>query len=396
MPDILLVGFDDVSAAECGPGVCPNLATFRATAFETQAFSHPVCSQSRAAILFGSYGKKIGTWKDIGALEPTTTTPLLSLPTMPGALQAAGYQTALVGKWHCGPHTEGAHWALAPLERGYESWLAGTRLNLNSSPSQDYRDWQRADADVLGFLVTEHESRYATLAQLEEAQAWWTITPGPKRFLHVALNAPHGPLHSDMPDELLAGWPRPDPLASNRTKYLAMLRTADTAFGRLLDMVGPETAVFLYSDNGTSKQSAAASVNPDHTKETTFDPGVRVLTLGRWGNCPVGFFSVLTHLVDIGAGMLAVAGVMPPTSWDSKTMGRTYVLSEAELSDGIVDRAARTQTHKLRQVTSESGVLEELYDLVVDPLEEVPLDLEAAENQAALLYLRAKLDAAAL
>src|SRR6185436_9301766 len=297
---------------------------------------------------------------------------------------------------HCGPHAEGAHWALAPLERGYDAWRAGTRLNQNSGTSVDYWDWQRADADALGFGVMDNETAYATLAQLDAAEAWWATTPGPKRFLHVALNAPHGPLHSNMHDELLAGWPRPGAFASNRTQYLAMLRTADTAFGRLLDMVGPDTPVFLYSDNGTSKQAAAASVNPDHTKETTFDPGVRVLTLGRWGNCPVGLAATLTHVVDIGAGVLAVAGVTPPSSWDSKTTGRTYVLCEAEGSDGIVDRACRTATHKLRQVTSESGMLEELYDLVSDPLEESPLDLAASGNASALSYLRSKLAAAAL
>ena len=396
MPDILLVGWDDVSASEATASVCPRLASFRDEAYETKAFSHPVCSQSRAAILFGVFGKKLGTWKDIGTQIVTATTPPASLPTLPGSLRSAGYSTCLVGKWHCGPAPSGEHWAWGPYERGYDAWLAGTRLNLNSGSSTDYTDWQRVDADAgQSFSVQENASQYATLAQIDAAYAWWNGTQGGRRFMHVALNAPHGPLHAP-PASLLAGWPQPGFGASNRTKYLAMLRSADTAFGQLLDLVGPEAAVFLYSDNGTSKQSAAATVNPDHTKETTFDPGIRVLTLGRWGNNPVGFYDTLTHLVDIPSGVLAAAGVAPPVSWDSRTTGRTYILSEAELSSGAIDRCARTVSHKLRQITTEAEACEELYDLTEDPDEETPLSLDDPANFAVLDYLRAKLNAAAI
>jgi arylsulfatase A-like enzyme len=393
MARILLVGWDDVSWNEATSAVCPRLAAFRATACEAPlTFSHPVCSQSRASILFGSYGKRIGTWHDIGTLMPTPTTPLASLPTLPGTLADAGYVTCLVGKWHCGPHTEGAHWATAPLERGYDEWRAGSRLNL-----ADYRDWQRVDSHALGFTVTEGETQYATQAQLQAAADWWTDHENyPKLFLHVAFNAPHGPLHVP-PVSLLAGWPEPGFGASNRAKYLAMLRSADTAFGQLLDMVGDDTAVFLYSDNGTDKRSLPATADETHSKETTFDGGTRVLGLGRWGNNPIGQTEGLQHVQDIAAGILAAAGVQAPAEWDARTTPRTYVLCEAELSDGTVDRCARTLTHKLRQVTDATlGFYEELYDMAADPDELAPLDLGDAGNQAVLGYLRAKLDQAAL
>lgn len=392
MGKVLLVGWDDVSWREATAAVCPRLAAFRATALEAPlTFSHPVCSQSRAALLFGSYGKKIGTWADIGTLAPGPETPSLALPTLPGVLGAAGYATCLVGKWHCGPETTGAHWATAPQERGYDEWRAGTRLNL-----PDYTSWQRVDAHALGFSVAEDVAQYATHAQLEAAADWWAEHAScSKAFLHVALNAPHAPYHVP-PASLLAGWPAPGLGASNRQKYLAMLRSADTAFGELLDMVGEDTAVFLYSDNGTSSRALAPGEDETHAKETTFDGGTRVLGLGRWGNNPIGQTTGLQHVQDTAAGVLAVAGIQAPAEWDARTTPRTFVLSEAEYADGTLDRACRTVSHKLRQISLLGSMDEELYDLAADPAELEPLDLEAPSNQAALDYLRAKLAAAAL
>jgi len=394
MADILLVGWDDVAAAEAKPIFCPRLTAFRAEAFEVQGFSHPVCSQSRQAILFGSYGKKIGTWQDIGTQEFVPgLTPPITLPTLPGVLQGAGYATSLVGKWHCGPCPDGQHWALAPIQRGYSAWQAGTRLNL----SNGYNNWQRVDAWSNGvFSVQESVQQYTTLAQLDAATNWWATWSGVKRFMHVCFNAPHAPFHVP-PEELLAGYPAPDLGSTNRQLYHAMLRSADTAFGRLLDLVGPNTVVFLYSDNGTAGGVAMAGVDPTHGKETTFDPGVRVLILGRWKGCPIGSFPRLNHLVDIPAGICAAAGVTPPVEWDSSTAARTAVLLEAQISSGAIERACRTSSRKLRQSTPLGGTMvEELYDVIFDPGETTPLDLNASAEQPALNWLRARLAEASL
>lgn len=391
MARILLVGIDDVSLSEINATLTPRIHAFRQTAFEPRAFSHPVCSQSRQGILFGCYGKKIGTWRDIGSTTPQPWTPPASLVTLPQVLQQAGYATALVGKWHCGPAPSGAHWAFGPLERGWNEWIAGTRLNI--APG-DYDDWQRADATSLGFVIDDHETQHATLAQLEAALAWIDVHPKGPVLLHVALNLPHSPFHVP-PSSLLAGWEVPA-FPNNRELYKAMLRAADTAFGSLLDAFGNGT-VILFSDNGTPGGVVAGGVNPAHAKETTFDPGIQVVMFGRWPGCPAGPSNDLNHLVDIPAGVCAIAGVSAPATWDSQIGGRPHILSEAEQGDGDRDRAARTATYKLRQVTPSGGTtLEELYDLVGDPLETTPLSLSEPAHQSALSYLRDQLDAAAL
>src|SRR5262245_4945668 len=391
-PDVLLVGWDDVGHDEGRAALCPRLAAFRTEAFEfTNCWSHPACSQSRGAILFGVWGKKLGTYADL-----TGHAPSAELPALPHVMQQAGYRTALVGKWHCGQHPLGSSREMAPIDRGYGEWLAGSRLNLAS-----YTDWERIDADERGATVGQ-ETRYATLAQLEEAETWWVRHDLDRpRFLHVALNAPHTPHHSP-PVSLLAGYPPPGPLDSNREKFRAMLRSADTAFGRLLDLVGPKTVVFLYSDNGTGTSSRAPGQDPDKMKGTTFRLGCHVLCLGRWRNCPAGPDSRIQHLVDIPAGILVAAGVPIPSIWDSRpATGRGYVLCEADIGDAVGDlvrdRACRTDEWLLRQVgPSGEPYTEELYDLTADPDETTPVQLDDPQYAEPLEHLRSKLAQAAL
>lgn len=384
---VLLVGLDDASFSEFTPAVCPRLTAFRATAFDlTNLWSHPVCSQSRGGLLFGSYGKAIGTIRD---LQASVGVPPASYPTLPALLAGSKFQTCLVGKWHCGQSPGGLGIEMAPIERGYHEFRAGTVHNLGV-----YTNWTRLDATAAGGSVST-EPGYATQVQLNEAIDWWQTRSG-KRFMHVAFNAPHSPYHVP-PASLLAGWPQPGSGASNRTKFLAMLRTADTAFGTLLDAVGAQSSVWVYSDNGTSGRAVAASVDPLKAKETTFRAGTQVLGLARWGGVPTGPDNRLQHLIDFPVGILTVAGVPLPPEWDGQNAKRPSILSEREELDGSSERACRSNTYLLRQFEDVAGVLtEELYDIVNDPGETAPVDLALPIHAAALAYLRAQLLAAAL
>lgn len=390
-PDILLVGIDDVSQAEVTAEICPNLHAFRSQALElTHCYSHPVCSQSRTAILYGAWGKKLGTIKDLGAFDYLRVRPPASWPTLASALLGAGYQTALAGKWHCGAPQSGAHWALGPLERGYQVWLGGSPLNLES-----YFNWLRADINPDGtYTVVDEEHEYAPSVQLDLATGWWAAHAGSPRFLHASMNLPHGPLHTP-PSEFLGDMS--PPFLSGRARFLAMLRAADTAFGQLLAMVSSNTLVWVYSDNGTAPGSLAPGQPDDHAKGTTFSLGTRVLAMARWASVPVGPDSRLQHLVDFPAGILAAAGVTKPTEWDATTSSRSFILSEAHFENDLVDRAVRTPSMLLRQVgRAGDPPTEELYDTDADPAETTALNLLDPTYAGALAWLRGKLTAAAL
>lgn len=385
MNDVLLVGWDDVGIADATPDVCPNLAAFKAGGlYLPLAFSNPVCSQSRATILYGASGRRLGITISMNSLDPDAPVPPADWPTLPTMLADAGWATCLVGKFHCGRSPSGAPPAMAPIERGYQAWRAGTFDNVG-----DYRSWQRLDADDQGWAeVTENV--YATSAQVSAAEVWWNATPGP-RFLHVALNDPHGPLNGPTnlpPPDLLAGWPAPIPGSTARTRFLAKLRAADTAFGRLLAFAGMEGAlVVLYSDNGTAANSVGPGEDPDKAKQTTYDLGIRVPVAVRFPGVAPGLLDQLTHLVDIPASILELVGVARPAEWEGQSTPRTFIISEATIADGTLDQCARTRTWKLR---NHAGV-EQLFHLPKDPSESHPLSLEDPTVQTVLSFLRAVL-----
>lgn len=383
--DVILVSWDDVGYRDITSELCPRLSGLRSEGVDyTRAFSTPVCSQSRALVLYGALGRTLGILGSMGAQDPSQAIPPASWPTLPGKLKAAGYSTCLVGKWHSGHAPSGGDWRLAPLERGYDCWLAGTPSNLDPG----YRDWQRIDATPSG-VSDFQETGYATLKQLEAATSWWNTTP-PQRFLHLSLNEAHGPF--DLPPQELLGGLEVTGGSPQREKYEAKIRAGDTALGRILDLPGADDALIaFFSDNGTPQTVPGPGQSPSKVKTTTFDGGIHVPMCIRVVDVPPLIDSRLVSLVDLPAVILYSLGIEIPPEWDGQLApARNHVISEAEMllmGDTVFDQCARSGTHKLR---NREGV-EELYNLVIDPTESYPLSLTAPENAIQLTFLRSKL-----
>ena len=139
-PNIVMIVGDDMGYADIGVHgskdiPTPNIdALARAGIRFTDAYvTGPHCSPTRAALLTGRYQQRFGHEVNPGAdAGPNGGLPL-GETTMANRLKAAGYRTALFGKWHLGSNER-----LHPLSRGFDEFygfLGGEHSYFESSPS---------------------------------------------------------------------------------------------------------------------------------------------------------------------------------------------------------------------------------------------------------------------
>src|SRR5687767_9211681 len=105
-PNLVFIMADDLGWADVefhgGNAPTPNLDKLAAEGLElAQHYVAPVCSPTRTGLLTGR------CWSRFGVTNPQNERALpWDTLTLPRALQAAGYETCLAGKWHLGSKPE--------------------------------------------------------------------------------------------------------------------------------------------------------------------------------------------------------------------------------------------------------------------------------------------------
>lgn len=368
-PNILVLVADDLGWGDVpwrgSPARMPNLDRLRQDGTElTRFYAAPLCSPSRAALFTGRSAVQLNL-RDVFSARDDGLSVLEHL--MPETFRAAGYQTALTGKWHLGSGAEHV-----PTARGFDHFYGflGAAISYYTHIGENTTrvDWQRDG-------VTLNETGYSTdLIRDEEIRLLRTRDTSRPFFHVVTFNAPHIPLEA--PADLMANYPS---LSGDAKTYAAMLESLDLAVGRILtelttQRLDASTLVVFYSDNGGPGTAVARNTPLRGSKSGVYEGGIRVPALLRQpGTIRAGATSdQFVTLQDLFPTLAAAAGVTARNRlpfdgvnlWDT-LRGATATFDRLFTIVSTTDSAQYEGRWKL---IARAGV-NELYDVVADPSE---------------------------
>ena len=311
-PNIVVIVADDMGYADIGPYGSKDIPTPNLDALArdgvrfTDAYvSGPYCSPTRAGLMTGKYPQRFGHEYNILPNSVATAHSEIGLPlterTMADALKAAGYSTALFGKWHLGSASR-----FHPMERGFEEFFGfidGAHSYMTPAVTQRNPLFEGRKPVA--------EPRYLTEVLAERATEYVNRKGARPYFLYLAFNAVHTPMEAS--DKYLNRFSHiPD---ETRRTYAAMLSAMDDAIGKTLAALDENTIVFFFSDNGGPTFAGGrngSSNNPLRgSKRTTWEGGVRVPLIVKWKGrlTPGTSYSHPVIQLDILPTALAAAGI---------------------------------------------------------------------------------------
>ena len=360
-----------------------------------------VCSPSRAALLSGCYPDRVGVPGVIREEEPENSFGYLSPSAvlLPRRLKAAGYTSALVGKWHLGLSSPNL-----PTERGFDLFqgFLGDMMDDYWTHLRHGQNFLRRNLEPIEApghatdLFTEWACQYLK----DRAKA-----PGPRQpfFLYLAYTAPHDPIQP--PAEALAKVREREPgLPENRTKLVALIEHMDQGVGRVLgtlDEAGlaKDTLVIFSSDNGGVLANGANNGPWRSGKQHMYEGGLRVPCAARWPGriAPGSRTGRIALTMDLFPTALEAAGLSLPPGIDGQSLlgtltGRPdpepertayFVRREGGLAyGGKTIEALRQGDWKLLQDSPYAPL--ELYNLKEDPKETTNLAREGKKTLSAM------------
>jgi len=327
-PNIVLIftddhGYGDVSTYHLSDVRTPNIDRIAAEGmlFTAMRANCTVCSPSRAALLSGRYADRVGvpgvirthsenSW---GYFDPR-------VPTLADELKKAGYQTALVGKWHLGLESPNT-----PNERGFDFFhgFLGDMMDSYTTHLRHGNNYLRRNGQALEAQGHATDLFSAWAADYLRERGQQRDRPF---FLYLAYNAPHFPIEPPA-DWLAQVRQRAPQMEDRRAKNVAFVEHLDDGIGRVLGALREaslerNTIVVFTADNGGSLPHAQNNDPWRDGKQSHYDGGLRVPFLVRWPErIQAGTRSDYAGLVfDLFPTFLELAGASPPADLDAVSL----------------------------------------------------------------------------
>ncbi len=346
-----------------------------------------LCSPSRASFLTGRYAHNHGVIDNTRGLNP-------SVPTFPQILQKAGYDTALIGKWHMslqdGPQPGFNRWVSFPGQGVYHDPtlnVDGRKVERNGYITDiltDYAlDWLRKPRNTPFCLYLSHKAAHVDFVPAVRHS---------KLFSDVEITPPKSMYEPDegkpkWVTDIRRGWDDPEIRGEDENKirnYCRTLVAVDESVGRVLDEldrtgVAEDTVVVFAGDNGFFLGEHGL-----RDKRAMYEESIRIPLLMRYPRLvrPGSVIEPMALNIDICPTFLELAGIESPAGVDGRSL--RPILSggsrgwrtdfyyeyfwEAEAKRRPTISGVRTERWKYITYP-DSDNTPELYDLINDPLE---------------------------
>ena len=305
-------------------------------------WSNPLCSPTRATILTWKYWFQTWVLWALSKSDAWISTDEYSLQKMITEKSTAGYEQAVIWKWHLATDH---NWAdnnpelmWIPYYSGFIWWAM-----------QDYSKWRK---------TTNWESKlsktYATTEFTNDSISWLEENGDKPWFLWLAYTAPHSPFHVP-PSDLLSdktndslSWTEADIVANPVSYYLAAIEAMDTEIGRLLDNLSEEerenTIIIFIGDNGTPNEVAQTPYTSSTVKWSISKGWIHIPMIISWDWIDSWRAEEFVNTSDLYTTIAELSWIILPTYWNSisfapvlfwnqRRVERDYLYAEVESSN---------------------------------------------------------------
>jgi arylsulfatase A-like enzyme len=419
-PHLVYILADQLRLQSCGYADdrlarTPNLdrLALKSVSFSQAVSGHPVCAPYRASLFTGKYSSS--TAMVINELRVSPDHECLA-----HVLNAQGYETAYIGKWHLwanelGNHDDpkNSHIPAGPYRLGFDGLWAAYNFHHDYYDAYYHTDGpgkivlKGYEPDGQTDLAIDFLKRAKNLGKplalflsYGTPHDPWTRHNVPDRYYEMFSDAsfPKPPNYLPDNDSYADGWARFRDNERERLEewmriYYGMTANLDENLGRLLSALADaglvENTLFVF----TSDHGEMFGAHGRRGKNIFYEEAIRVPFLVRWpGRVPEGGTTdACLSAPDIMPTLLALMGLPVPQGVEgmdlsSRALGREGPQPECAFLQGMGSTAAWIDGHEWRAVRTKRYTYavyrrdgrELLFDNVADPFQQSNLMGDAA------------------